>query len=648
MYSSIKLPELGQVKINDALWSRYTDMVADIIVPYQWDILNDRVPDAVASHCLDNFRIAAGELQGEHQGVPFMDPDVYKWLEAVSYCIQNGSGSRFEKIADDVIALIGRAQQSDGYLNTYFTVAEPNARWTNLVEGHELYSAGYLIEAAVAYYKATGKDALLTIARRFADLICSVFGPGEGQIKGYPGHQEIELALVKLYRCTGEKRYLSCAKFFIDERGKSPNYFEAEIKKRNGCVLIPEFRDYELKYAQAHMPVRDQHTAEGHAVRAMYLYCGMADIALEYEDKELYETCQELWRNVTEKRMYITGGIGSSGFFERFTTDYHLPNDSAYCETCASIGLALFGRRMFSIEQDAAYYNIVERALYNTILAGISLEGDRYFYVNPLEVWPEACMEATSLGHVKPVRQRWFDVACCPTNVARTLASLGQYIYAQDSDTLYINLFISSSYKTAVAGMQTELTMESSFMRNGEVSITVKAEQSRPVTLAIRIPQYADEATFLMDGVLLTPDVVHGYAYIRGDFSGEHTITYRMKIEPRWIAANPSVRADSGKTALMKGPYVYCLEEADNGKNLASVFVRPGVPVKEFENIKLPGDLPVLTYEGEKLEREGWDDNCLYGKAHFETKPAALFAVPYCLWGNRKPGEMTVWQKCRF
>lgn len=646
MYSSLQLPDLGQITINDGLWSYYTDMVADSIIPYQWDILNGRIPDAAPTHCLDNFRIAAGEQKGEHQGVVFTDTDVYKWLETVSYCIHNGSGKRFECIADDVIALIGRAQQGDGYLNTYYTIAEPNARWTNLVEGHELYSAGYLIEAAVAYYHATGKDALLVIARRFADLICRVFGPAKGQMKGYPGHQEIELALVKLYRCTGETRYLSCAKFFIEKRGKSPNYFEDEIRKRNGRVLFQEFRDYDLKYAQAHMPVREQRTAEGHAVRAVYMYCAMADIASEYEDKELLEACRALWRNVTERRMYITGGIGSSGIFERFTTDYHLPNDSAYCETCASIGLALFGRRMFFIEQDSSYYDIVERALYNTVLAGISMEGDRYFYVNPLEVWPRACMEATSLMHVKPVRQRWFNVACCPTNVARTLASLGQYIYAQSNETLYINLFISSSISTVVAGTQTALTMKSSLVQDGKISMTVKTEQDS-LTLAIRIPQYADMPVFRIDGELIQPDVVKGYAYIRSNFIYGRTITLELNIKPKWISANPLVREDTGKIALMKGPHVYCLEETDNGSNLTSVFVTPDAAVKECADKSLPGNLPALNFEGEKLSQADWED-CLYDDARFKTEPVALRAVPYCLWGNREPGEMAVWLKCRF
>jgi len=645
MESTLKLPDLDKIKINDMLWGRYTNIVADVIVPYQWDILNDRVPDAGPSYCLNNFRIAAGERQGEHQGVVFIDSDLYKWLETVAYCIQNGSGKEFEGIADEVINLIERAQQGDGYLNTYYTIMKPNERWSNLVEGHELYCAGYLIEAAVAYFEATGKDKLLKIAGRFADLVCNVFGTGEGQIKGYPGHQEIELALIKLYRCTGERRYLSCAKYFIEQRGKQPNYFTEEIKRRGGWELFPEFYDYELKYAQAHLPVRRQHTAEGHAVRAMYMYCAMADLAVEYHDDELFSVCMDLWENVTKRRMYITGGIGSSGILERFTTDYHLPNDTAYCETCASVGLALFGRRMFSIKQDATYYDVIEKALFNTILAGINVDGNRYFYVNPLEVWPEACLESTSLKHVKPVRQRWFDVACCPTNVARTLASLGQYIYALKEETLFINLFISSSFRTNLGGVEAAVTLDSDLMQSGKVILTMKAEQEKPLTLAIRIPWYAEDPIFLFDNKTITPKIKDGYAYVNGIFSSEHAITIDFHIVPRWISANMQVKGNIGKMALMMGPYVYCLEEIDNGKNLSQIYVRPNVQVKKHIKTDLPGRLPMLTYSGYRLKDSNDGETELYHNVAYETESVNVNAVPYCLWCNRVSGEMIVWQK---
>lgn len=644
MNTPLRLPQLNKISIKDKLWSRYTDMVAKVIVPYQWDILNDRVPDAEASHCLDNFRIAAGELDGEHKGVVFIDTDVYKWLETVAYCIHNGSDTCFEEIADDVIALIGRAQQPDGYLNTYYTVVEPNARWSNLVEGHELYGAGYLIEAAIAYYQATGKNALLMIACRFADLICQLFGPNEGQIKGYPGHQEIELALVKLYHCTGEDKYLSCARFFIDERGKTPNYFDSEIKRRGGYNLFPEFDQYELKYSQAHMEPKKQRTAEGHAVRAVYMYCAMADLANEYHDEEMMEACRALWRSVTQRRMFITGGIGASSVFERFTTDYHLPNGYAYCETCASIGLALFGRRMALIEHDASYYDIVERALYNTVLAGISTEGDRYFYVNPLEVWPEACLSATALAHVKPVRQRWFNVACCPTNVARTLASLGQYIYAVNDRSVYINLFVSSEFESTVSNSHIAIDMDSKLMTTGEVAIRIRGEGGS-FSLAVRVPEYAQQPMFLIDGKSIQPYMQKGYAVIDVDLADEHMIQMRMDIRPKWVAADPRVREDVGKVALMKGPCVYCIEEIDNGANLASIYVSPEAAVSESAQVGLPGNLPVLTYEGRRLKQSMQNEDSLYGTATFEYEQAVLKAVPYCLWCNRQPGEMAVWQK---
>jgi DUF1680 family protein len=668
MITSLRLPDIKKIQIDDALWSYYANMVAEKIVPYQWDILNDRIlgadPDynnwnildsqaghfaedgvqqATESYCIRNFRIAAGELEGEHKGVIFIDTDVYKWLETVAYCLHNGKCREFESIADEVISLLGRAQQDDGYLNTYYTIKEPDGRWSNLVEGHELYSAGHLIEAAIAYYQATGKDTLLIIARRFADLICKVFGPEEGQLKGYPGHQEIELALVKLYHTTNERRYLECARFFIDQRGTEPNYFKAEIEKRGGRTIFKEFSNYDLKYSQAHIPVRQQKSAEGHAVRAVYMYSAMADLASEYGDEELLDACRTLWHNVTQRRMYITGGIGSSGELERFTTDYHLPNDSGYCETCASIGLALFGRRMALIERDAAYYDVVERALYNRILAGISTDGQRYFYASPLEVWPDACMDGTSLKHVKPVRQRWFSVACCPTNLARTLASLGQYIYAQSDDTVYVNLFISSSFDAVIGGSRAVVTTHSKLVQEGKVVITVKSEEHLPFSLAIRIPDYADKPAFLLDGKAINPDIRNSYAIISGDFSGKHIISVDFHVKPQWIAADPHVRADAGKIALTKGPLVYCLEETDNGSNLASVYADPETEVEESTIDDLPGNLPALNYEGKRLTRAGWNGK-LYDRAHFEMENTKLKAVPYGLWGNRDPGEMIVWQ----
>ena len=637
------------IEITDAFFGSYTKLVAEKVIPYQWGILNDRIEGADPTHCLENFRIAAGEKSGENYGVVFQDTDVYKWLETVAYCIESGSGDDFAAIADETIDLIGRAQQADGYLNTYFTVLKPQERWTNLVEGHELYSAGHMIEAAVAYFKATGKTAFLDIAQRFADLICSKFGPGEGQIKGYPGHQEIELALVKLYRVTGTKRYLDCARFFIDERGKSPSYFEGEIAARGGEAWFDDFKNYKLRYSQSHTPPVQQRTAEGHAVRAMYMYSAMADLALEYDDSDLKEACEALWQNITGKRMFITGGIGSSAKLERFTVDYDLPNDSSYCETCASIGLMMFGQRMASLTKSARYYDIVERALHNTVLAGISTGGDRYFYVNPLEVWPDNCVDATSMSHVKAIRQQWFSVACCPTNVARTLASLGQYIFAQDDSALYINQFISAKATADMPWGEVTFILNSSYMLDGGVHITVQTQQENPFSVKIRIPGYAESVHFYMDGTAAEPVIEGGYACFEGVWSGRHEIKIQMEVPPHFVASNIEVREDIGKIALMKGPFVYCLEETDNGRNLAAIYTSPSAAVQEDVHAAgLPGSLPQLRFRGSRLVRTTADREILYGTPAYVQETAGLTAIPYCLWCNREPGEMMVWQKARF
>lgn len=496
--SAIISPPLRNIHITDPLFGRYADIIAEKLLPYQWDVLNDRVPGAEKSGCIENFRIAAGECTGQHYGAVFCDTDAYKWLETLAYCLEAGKAKALEPTADELIDLLARAQAPDGYLNTYFMIEHPDRRWTNLAEGHELYGAGHLIEAAVAYFNATGKEKLLQIACRFADLICRVFG--EGGHPGCPGHEEVELALMKLCRVTGEARYGELARHFIAVRGQEPNYLLKELAGRGGDRIFPEFADYEAKYAQSHCPPVRQTAAEGHAVRAVYLYSAMADVAGEYGDAALKEACERLWDNMTSRRMYITGGIGSSGHLERFTTDYDLPNDRMYCESCASIGLMMFGRRLAALTGEARYYDAVERALCNTVLGGISLGGDRYFYVNPLEVWPDNCLPSTSMAHVKPVRQPRFATACCPANIARTLASLGQYIYAQDERSVYINQFISSCLETRVGDTQVKVVLDAGLMGETPATLTVERRGGEGVALLLRLPPYLREPALVLDG----------------------------------------------------------------------------------------------------------------------------------------------------
>lgn len=644
--NKIRPPKIKNITIKDPLFGSYAALVADSIVPYQWEILNDRIPDAEKSYCIENFKIAAGEATGVRRGVVFTDTDVYKWLEAVAFCIENGSGARFEPIADEVISLIGRAQQPDGYLNTYYTLVCPEARWTNLTEGHELYSAGHLLEAAVAYESATGKKELLNIAIRFADLIYDTFGPEEGKLKGCPGHQEIEVGLVKLFKTTKDPKYLDLAAFFIETRGSEPNYLLQEIEKRGGKGIFPELADYDPAYSQSHMPPVQQETAEGHAVRAMYMYSAMASLAKERNDPHLAAACRTLWNNVTRKRMYITGGIGSSGLLERFTADYDLPNERMYCETCASIGLMMFGQRMALLTGDASYYDVVERALCNTVLSGINARGDRYFYVNPLEVWPANCLDHTSMAHVKPVRQPWFSVACCPTNVARTLASLGQYIWAEDDRSIYINQFISSQYATQVHDNNVTVEIQSTYMHDGTVKIIVESEKAQSFVIRVRIPGYMREPAFTLNGSVISPAIENGYAVLAVSRAGKQEFCISAVVAPGFVAANLNVPADAGKVAVMKGPYVYCLEEQDNGKNLANLYLSmEAAPVDAEVLGELPGDLPTLMLTGRRLVRSTEKEDALYDAPSFTFKDARLRAIPYCLWCNREPGEMMVWLK---
>lgn len=645
MEKKLRSIPLKNIKIEDPSWNRYIGLVKDVIIPYQWDILNDLVEDAEPSHCIHNFKVAAGEEKGQFMGAVFQDTDVAKWLEAVAYTLEAHPDEALEELADETISLIGRAQQEDGYLDTYFIIKEPGLRWSNLEEGHELYTAGHMIEAAVAYYQATGKDKFLQIVSKLADFICSVFGPEEGKCHGYPGHQEIELALVKLYRVTGHKRYLELAKYFIDRRGVGENYFFEEDRNGKKKQIFPEFADYDPKYSQSHLPVREQKTAEGHAVRAVYMYCAMADLAYEYQDAELLDACQTLWNDMVNRRMYITGGIGSSGLLERFTTDYDLPNDCNYAETCASIGLALFGKRMTEITRDSFYYDTVEKALYNTVLSGIAMDGKSFFYVNPLEVWPENCLERTSKEHVKAVRQKWFGVACCPPNIARTLASLGQYIYLQDENSLYINLYISNEMETELGKNKVSVKMRTQLPAEGNIEFEISSSGNAEKTVAFRIPDYAENFRILKDGKNDTEiEIQNGYAAVKGKFV--HTVFTILYDQPaKFIRANPLVRADAGKTAIMKGPVVYCLEQADNGENLAGIFVDTKQELTETYDADLLKGTLVISFKGKKLTQEGWTENELYGSKEPRLKEIELKAVPYSSWNNRQPGEMLVWMK---
>ncbi|MGE5607128.1 MAG: glycoside hydrolase family 127 protein [Bacteroidota bacterium] len=626
-----------EVKINDRFWAGRIELMAKKVIPYQWDALNDNIPGAEPSHAVENFRIAAGESAGEFHGMVFQDSDVAKWIEAASYSLVSYPNPELERIIDEVVDLIGKAQQPDGYLNTYYTVAKPDQRWKDFSGGHELYCAGHLMEAAVAYYQATGKAKFLKIMCRYADYIDSLMGPEEHKMKVYCGHEEIELALIKLYRVTCNERYLRLSQYFINERGRQPCFLTQE----------PTFNDskskwFGLDYHQAHAPVREQTKADGHSVRAMYLYTGMADLAIETVDESLYQALRKLWDNVTNYRMYITGGLGSQGHAERFTFDYDLPNDTAYAETCATIGLIFWAQRMLLLHPEGRYADVMERALYNGALSGISLDGRKYFYVNPLEVFPEAVRGRYDLQHVKPERQQWFGCACCPPKIARLITSLGQYIYSQNDEAIYTHLYIGSEAHFVIRDTGILLSQNTNYPWEGKVQFFVEPDGQTEFTIAFRVPGWCRNYQILLNGESARDVLIDkGYAKMRRLWRKGDRIELYFEMPIELIQAHPKVRQDSGKVAIQRGPLIYCLEEIDNGNNLWDIsLTKHGKLSAEFSEEL--GGVAVIIGEALRTKNGRWGD-ILYHPVDEETRSVPIKAVPYYLWGNRKPGEMIVW-----
>lgn len=639
---------LEKVRIQDEFWSEYIRLVRDVVIPYQWEALNDRVPGAEPSHAIRNFKIAAGEEQGDYYGMVFQDSDVAKWLEAVAYLLETAPDPELELVADEVIEIIGKAQQPDGYLNTYFTLKEPGKRWTNLTECHELYCAGHLIEAAVAYANATGKGRLLDIACKFADHIGTVFGSEPGKLKGYDGHQEIELALMKLYHATGRDAYLQLCRFFVDQRGTLPHFYEEELKKRDGVIHFSELEmSHDLTYSQAHQPVREQEKAVGHAVRLVYMCAGMADLAAETGDAELLEACRKLWTNIVTKQMYITGGIGSMAHGESFTLDYDLPNDTVYAETCASIGLIFFARRMLQTDPRSEYADVMERALYNTVVSGISKDGKHFFYVNPLEVKPDVCKINKAYAHVKTQRQGWFGCACCPPNIARLLASLSQYIYTFTDDTLYTHLYVGGQVEWEVGGKAVALEQLSDYAWNGNVRFRVHTDKSAMFTLALRIPSWSKgEAVIRIGGsryVYTSDQVVNGYLKITRLWQDGDVIDISFPMPILRMKGHPGIRQTIGKIAIQRGPFVYCLEEADNGAELHAIQIPEQSELTSYFDSELLGGLQVIQANARRIDSIDWGDDLYRSDSEMVSKPVVARLIPYFAWANRGEGELAVW-----
>ena len=624
---------LKSIDIHDAFFSSRVATARNTAIPYMWNALNDRIPGVAPSHCMENFRIAAGLEKGEFHGCCFQDSDLWKWVEGVAYSLATHPDPALEAQADEAIALAGKAQQSDGYLDTYYIVNGLDKRFTNLRDNHELYVAGHMFEAAAAYYAATGKRALLDIACRFADCLDREFGPGEHQKHGCPGHEEVELGLARLYEATGCERYLRLAAYFLDARGQTPNYFAQEAYARGdkpemGWDHLPTFM-----YHQAHIPVREQSVAVGHAVRQGYLLAGMTEVGGLNGDTTLVDAASRVLDNIVDKQMYITGGVGATHVGEAYTIDYDLPPERCYNETCASISLIMTAVRMGRVRPNGRYGDVVERALYNGILSGVSLDGTKYFYMNPLEVWPQRCEHRQDM-QIDDERQGWFGCACCPPNVLRTLTGLGQYLCAQGDGTLYIDQYVSSTLNAE--GIT--LGMESGFPWDGRVTLTVRSVESGTHRLALRIPGWAKEHTITLNGDVASLPIENGYALLERAFVPGDTITLDFPMEVRFMHASQHTPNYVGKVAVTRGPLVYCLEEKDNGPELWNLSVRCGESCVRFEPELLCG-VNVITCQGLR-ETTG---AALYDDGAPVQSPATLTFVPYYAWGNRGKGEMTVW-----
>lgn len=617
--------------ISGGFINRWQRLIKDTVIPYQYEVLNDRAEGAEKSHVIANFINAAKALRGESAedfyGMVFQDSDAAKWIEAAAFSLISYPDEQLESTVDELIDIIADAQDEDGYLNTYFTIKDREKRWQNLMEGHELYCSGHMTEAACAYYEATGKDKLLRVMEKNAEHIYRHFITEKRE--GYPGHPEIELALMKLYRLTGNEHCRELAEHFVNCRGVDPHFFEKEAAKRDWTVWGNDATNH--CYAQNFAPLREQNDAVGHSVRAVYLYTAAADIAGEKGDAELFAACRRLWESITRRRMYITGGIGSTLIGEAFSVDYDLPNDTAYNETCASIGLMFFASRMLETDVDGEYADVMERAFYNTVLAGIQLDGKKFFYTNPLEIIPGISHIAATHWHALPQRPGWHTCACCPPNAARLVSSFGKYAYGESADTAYCHLYAAGevSFKNGM-----KLTCETEYPYGFTVSYKLTAGSGK---IAVRIPAWSRKYALCRNGAPIDSAPVKGYIYV--DAAEGDSLVLTLDSEPHYVYASTKVPELTGCTAVWRGPLVYCFEGADNGDVLSLSLKRGGkLTVADTPTAQLDG---AFTITAEALRST--DIGSLYSDTPLEETPCEAVAVPYYTWGNRGENQMRVW-----
>lgn len=619
-HAKLRTLPLDAVEIDGGFWKRWQDTNQAVSLRHGYRQLEK-------SGNFNNLLLAAGKGEGDYRTPVFMDSDVYKWLEAVGYELARHDDPELVQMADHAIRLVEDAQGEDGYLNSYWQVVEPQRRWQDLQHGHELYCAGHLFQAAVAYYRGTGDERLLNVSRRFADYIDSVFGPGKRA--GTPGHPEVETALVELYRATGERRYLDLAIYFLDQRGRG---------------LLGAHRWGTPAYYQDHVPVRDAETVEGHAVRQLYLTAGMTDAYLETGEPALMAALERLWQNMVSKKLHVTGGLGAQHAGEAFGEPYELPNERAYCETCAQIASIQWAWRMLLATGERRFADLMELTLYNAFLSGVSLDGCRYFYVNPLL----SRGSAPWLGRKHIVRPEWHGCACCPPNVMRLLASLAHYLVTTDATGVQIHQYTTAKLTPEFAGRKVGLELETGYPWSGEVKLAVAETDGRPWELRLRIPDWAAPAKLAVNNTPLAVEPGTAYATIHRAWQPGDTVTLWLEMSPALLAAHPRVDPTRGSVALRRGPLVYCLEQADQPADvdLQDVAISPNTQMAASWQPDLLNGVMTVQLEGVAYDTSSWDGT-LYRALDSLTPPQGravpLTAIPYYAWANRGPGVMRVW-----
>jgi hypothetical protein len=623
---SIKAVPLADVKFTDGFWAPRIETDRAVTVPHLFKKNEE-------TGRVKNFEIAGGMSRGSFcTKYAFDDSDVYKSIEAAAYVLATRRDPRLEKYLDDLVAKIAKAQEPDGYLYTARTIDPKNPprmsgpeRWTNLKDSHELYNLGHLYEAAVAYHQATGKKNLLKVALKSADFIHKTFGPGKSQLKWVPGHEEIEIGLIRLFRATGKIKYLNLAKFFIDQRGNAA-----------GHSLYGE-------YAQDHKPVVEQSEAVGHAVRAAYLYSGVTDVAALTGDRRYMAAMDKIWDDIVLRKLYLSGGIGAAGAWEGFGPAYELPNESGYAETCATIAYALWNYRMFLYYGDAKYIDLFERAAYNAFLSGAGLSGDKFFYPNPL----------ASFGRQE--RSAWFTCACCPPNVARFIAEMPGFAYAVSGDNVYVNLYVQGTADLEIGGGKITFEETTEYPWKGDVKIRVAPEKAGSFTLRVRIPEWAqgkplpgdlyryldpaaEKVVVKVNGESIAPNLDRGYVPIERVWNKDDTVEISLPMPVRRVKANENIKADVGRVAVERGPLVYCAEWPDNGGLVSNLVLDDTSPLTAEMRGDLLNGVTVISGEATAFKYKG-------GRVVVEKRKLTL--IPYYAWAHRGKGEMAVWLASR-